>query len=109
MPQAALSAPLLPPQELSEDKLGYAASVRELVFGTTKDRMLVIEGTKMSKAMTIFVRGGNKVTGDYHAPPSRLLFPHRRVLAAGRHATQCVECETSLKPRDCTKDQQCTT
>ncbi len=48
-------------QELSEDKLGYAASVRELVFGTTKDRMLVIEGTKMSKAMTIFVRGGNKV------------------------------------------------
>ena len=51
-----------PPQELSEDKLGYAAIVRELVFGTTKDRMLVIEGTKMSKAMTIFVRGGNKVT-----------------------------------------------
>ena len=49
-------------QELSADKLGYAASVRELVFGTTKDRMLVIEGTKMSKAMTIFVRGGNKVT-----------------------------------------------
>ncbi len=61
------------PQELSEDKLGYAASVRELVFGTTKDRMLVIEGTKMSKAMTIFVRGGNKVGSSYPAAASHSL------------------------------------
>ena len=35
--------------------------VKELVFGTTRDRMLVIEGTPQSKAVTIFVRGGNKV------------------------------------------------
>lgn len=48
-------------EELSADKLGWAGSVRELVFGTTKDRMLVIEGTKLSKAVTIFVRGGNKM------------------------------------------------
>ena len=54
-------AVLLWMQELSADKLGWAGSVRELVFGTTKDRMLVIEGTKLSKAVTIFVRGGNKV------------------------------------------------
>ena len=46
---------------MSAEKLGSAGSVRELVFGTTKDRMLVIEGTKRSKAVTIFVRGGNKV------------------------------------------------
>jgi TCP-1/cpn60 chaperonin family len=37
------------------------AQVKEMVFGTTRDRMLVIEGTPQSKAVTIFVRGGNKV------------------------------------------------
>ena len=36
-------------QELSADKLGKAGSVRELVFGTTKDKMLVIEGCENSK------------------------------------------------------------
>jgi hypothetical protein len=32
--------------------------------------MLVIEGTKMSKAMTIFVRGGNKVTAPVRVVPA---------------------------------------
>merc|ERR1719367_1383083 len=48
-------------QELSADKLGNAGSVRELCFGTTKDRMLVIEECKNSKAVTIFLRGGTKM------------------------------------------------
>merc|ERR1719345_530420 len=47
--------------ELTPAKLGYAGSVREIQFGTTKDRMLVIEGCANSKAVTIFVRGGNKM------------------------------------------------
>jgi len=34
--------------------------VREISFGTTKDRMLVIEGCASSKAVTIFIRAGNK-------------------------------------------------
>merc|ERR1712112_668177 len=48
-------------QELSADKLGYAGTVRELCFGTTKDKMLVIEECKNSKAVTIFLRGGTKM------------------------------------------------
>lgn len=48
-------------QELTPDKLGFAGTVRELHFGTTKDKMLVIEECKNSKAVTIFVRGGNKM------------------------------------------------
>merc|ERR1711915_741588 len=48
-------------QELSNDKLGVAGSVRELTFGTTKDKMLVIEECKNSKAVTIFLRGGTKM------------------------------------------------
>lgn len=46
--------------------------VKELVFGTTRDRMLVVEGTANSKAVTIFVRGGNKVL---------LLFPSSFILS----------------------------
>ena len=50
--------------ELSEAKLGRAGRVRELVFGTTRDRMMVIEGCPNSRAVTIFVRGGNKMIVD---------------------------------------------
>lgn len=48
-------------QELTPEKLGSAGLVRELTFGTTKDRMLVIEECKNSRAVTIFIRGGNKM------------------------------------------------
>merc|ERR1711942_585789 len=48
-------------QELSNEKLGSAGSVRELTFGTTKDKMLVIEECKNSKAVTIFLRGGTRM------------------------------------------------
>lgn len=47
--------------ELTPEKLGTAGLVRELCFGTTKDRMLVIEECKNSRAVTIFIRGGNKM------------------------------------------------
>ena len=50
--------------ELTSDKLGKAGIVREMAFGTTKDRMLVIEGCPNSRAVTIFVRGGNKMILD---------------------------------------------
>jgi len=50
--------------ELRENKLGHAGIVRELSFGTTRDKMLVIEDCKNSKAVTIFIRGGNKMIID---------------------------------------------
>ena len=50
--------------ELTPDKLGQAGLVRELTFGTTKDRMLVIEECQNSRAVTIFVRGSNKMVGQ---------------------------------------------
>lgn len=50
--------------ELSSEKLGTAGLVRELSFGTTKDRMLVIEQCPNSKAVTVFVRGGNQMMVD---------------------------------------------
>merc|ERR1711907_823588 len=51
-------------QELTAEKLGQAAMVREESFGTTKDRMLVIEGCASRGAVTIFVRGGTKMMVD---------------------------------------------
>jgi len=47
--------------ELTPEKLGKAGVVREVSFGTTKDRMLFIENCENSKAVTIFVRGANKM------------------------------------------------
>merc|ERR1712112_780178 len=47
--------------ELTPEKLGSAGLVKEVCFGTTKDRMLVIEECKNSRAVTIFIRGGNKM------------------------------------------------
>ncbi|XP_045421933.1 T-complex protein 1 subunit epsilon [Lemur catta] len=47
--------------ELTAEKLGFAGLVKEISFGTTKDKMLVIEQCKNSRAVTIFIRGGNKM------------------------------------------------
>ncbi|KAM9695890.1 T-complex protein 1 subunit epsilon isoform 1-T1 [Trichechus inunguis] len=47
--------------ELTAEKLGFAGLVKEISFGTTKDRMLVIEQCRNSRAVTIFIRGGNKM------------------------------------------------
>uniref|UniRef100_A0A3B3SES7 Chaperonin containing TCP1, subunit 5 (epsilon) n=1 Tax=Paramormyrops kingsleyae TaxID=1676925 RepID=A0A3B3SES7_9TELE len=47
--------------ELTPEKLGTAGLVKEICFGTTKDRMLVIEECQNSRAVTIFIRGGNKM------------------------------------------------
>jgi len=47
--------------ELTEDKLGHCGVVKELNFGTTRDKMLILEECQNSKAVTIFIRGGNKM------------------------------------------------
>lgn len=61
--------------ELTPEKLGLAGLVKEISFGTTKDRMLVIQECKNTRAVTIFIRGGNKmvcanVNIHYYGKPS---------------------------------------
>jgi len=48
-------------EDLSAEKLGRAGLVREIEFGTTRDRMLVIEECANTRAVTVFVRGSNKM------------------------------------------------
>jgi len=50
--------------ELKPEKLGTAGRVYEESFGTTKDRMIVIEDCPNSRAVTVFVRGGNRMIID---------------------------------------------
>ncbi|CAI4044194.1 hypothetical protein N7582_003210 [Saccharomyces uvarum] len=51
-------------QDLSKDKLGTCSRIYEKEFGTTKDRMLVIEQSKETKTVTCFIRGSNKMIVD---------------------------------------------
>eukprot|EP01096_Ripella_sp_DP13-Kostka_P002086 TRINITY_DN1277_c0_g1_i1.p1 TRINITY_DN1277_c0_g1~~TRINITY_DN1277_c0_g1_i1.p1 ORF type:complete len:538 (+),score=290.70 TRINITY_DN1277_c0_g1_i1:306-1919(+) len=48
-------------EEISADKLGHVGKLREVCFGTSKDRMLFFENCANTNAVTIFVRGGNKM------------------------------------------------
>eukprot|EP00758_Cryptobia_borreli_P004567 Tbor_TRINITY_DN4459_c0_g1::TRINITY_DN4459_c0_g1_i1::g.8015::m.8015/K09497/CCT5; T-complex protein 1 subunit epsilon len=48
-------------EQLPEAKLGTCGRVREVGFGTTKDRMLFIEECANSRAVTIFIRGSNSM------------------------------------------------
>ncbi|CAG8551711.1 11993_t:CDS:10, partial [Ambispora leptoticha] len=51
-------------EDLKAEKLGTAGIVREISFGTTKERMLVIEECSNTRAVTVFVRGSNKMIID---------------------------------------------
>lgn len=51
-------------EDLSAEKLGRAGVVREMTFGTTREKMLVIEECANTRAVTVFVRGSNKMIID---------------------------------------------
>lgn len=57
-------------EDLTPEKLGKAGLVRELSFGTTRDRMLVIEECANTRAVTVFVRGSNKMVYPPSSPPA---------------------------------------
>ncbi|GMT18099.1 hypothetical protein PFISCL1PPCAC_9396, partial [Pristionchus fissidentatus] len=50
--------------ELTAEKLGTAGLVKEITFGTSNDRMLVIEECPNNRAVTVFIRGSNKMMID---------------------------------------------
>ena len=47
-------------EELTAAKLGTCGKLREVRFGTTKDSMVFIENCPNSRAVTVFIRAGNK-------------------------------------------------
>ena len=55
-------------EDLTKEKLGSAGIVREVSFGTTRDKMLVIEGCPNTRVVTVFVRGSNKMVSRTTLP-----------------------------------------
>ncbi|KAG8532717.1 T-complex protein 1 subunit epsilon [Bacidia gigantensis] len=51
-------------EDLKASKLGTAGVVREMTFGTTREKMLIIEECANTRAVTVFVRGSNKMIID---------------------------------------------
>jgi T-complex protein 1 subunit epsilon len=51
-------------QELSMDKLGGAKFVREISFGNSSDKAILIEGCPQSRSVTIMIRGSSKIVVD---------------------------------------------
>ncbi|KAL7719135.1 T-complex protein 1 subunit epsilon [Entamoeba marina] len=48
-------------EDITPEKLGSADKIEEMSFGTTRDKMISVEGCPNSNAVTVFVRGGNKM------------------------------------------------
>lgn len=67
-------------EDLTAQKLGKAGIVREITFGTTRDKMLVIEECANTRAVTVFIRGSNKMVshGLVSRKTSALTFEDRR-------------------------------
>lgn len=48
-------------EDIEPEKLGNAGLVEEHSYGTTKDKMIVIKGCANTKAVTVLIRGSNKI------------------------------------------------
>jgi T-complex protein 1 subunit epsilon len=51
-------------EEITPEKLGKAGCVKEMNFGTSNDKVILIEDCSVSKAVTILVRGGSRTICD---------------------------------------------
>ena len=59
-------------EDLTPEKLGKAGVVREVTFGTTRDKMLVIEECANARTVTVFVRGSNKMASEFVDSPKAI-------------------------------------
>jgi len=81
-------------EDLSADKLGRAGIVREMTFGTTREKMLVIEECANSRAVTVFVRGSNKMVSACDDNNTLVLTSRSSTRRSGHCTTLCVWSET---------------
>jgi len=51
-------------EELTPDKLGKAGIIKEMNFGTSSDKVLLIQECEKSKAVTVLIRGGSRTICD---------------------------------------------
>lgn len=80
-------------EDLSAKKLGSAGIVREMSFGTTREKMLVIEECANTRAVTVFVRGSNKMVCILRTVEANDLTPHNQIIDEAKrslHDALCV-------------------
>ena len=51
-------------EEITPEKLGRAGCVKEISFGTSNDKVILIEDCSNTKAVTILIRGGSQTICD---------------------------------------------
>lgn len=51
-------------EEITSAKLGKAGLIKEMSFGTSNDRVILIQECEQSKAITVLIRGGSRVICD---------------------------------------------
>lgn len=51
-------------EEITPEKLGKAGCIKEISFGTTNDKVILIQDCAVSKAITILIRGGSRTICD---------------------------------------------
>ena len=51
-------------EEITPEKLGTAGLIKEMSFGTSNDRLILIQECNESKAITVLIRGGSRVICD---------------------------------------------
>lgn len=51
-------------EEITPEKLGKAGLIKEMSFGTSNDRLILIQDCAESKAVTVLIRGGSRVICD---------------------------------------------
>lgn len=51
-------------EEITPDKLGKAGLMKEISFGTSNDKVILIQECEQSKAVTVLIRGGSRTICD---------------------------------------------
>ncbi len=51
-------------EEITPEKLGKAGCIKEMSFGTSNDKVILIQDCHNSKAVTVLVRGGSRTICD---------------------------------------------
>lgn len=51
-------------EEITPEKLGTAGTIKEYNFGTSNDKVLLIQDCANSKAVTVLIRGGSRTICD---------------------------------------------
>jgi T-complex protein 1 subunit epsilon len=101
--------------ELSSQKVGISGTVREMGYGTTKDRMLLIEKCPNQKICTILIRGGNNMIiaeakrsiHDAMCTVRNLLIDGRIIYGGGSAEISCSMALTSHADTVVTVEQYC--